>query len=96
MIASISLGIAVDACIHYVVRFREELRLGGSREAAVPLAHQSIGKAILYTAVIAAGLPKYMMLAASIPKTRSPNCATFRYTSRMRRLGQVSSMRAVK
>ena len=51
MIASISLGMAVDSSIHYVVRFRQELRRTGDWEQAVVLAHQSIGKAILYTAV---------------------------------------------
>jgi len=51
MIASISLGIAVDACIHYVVRYRAELRRSGDVELAVQRAHQSIGKAILYTAL---------------------------------------------
>lgn len=51
MIASISLGIAVDACIHYVVRYRVELRTGGDVDGAIVRAHQSIGKAILYTAL---------------------------------------------
>lgn len=50
MIASVSLGMAVDSSIHYVVRFRDELRRTGSHEAAVAPTHQSIGKAILYTA----------------------------------------------
>ena len=50
MIASVSLGMAVDSSIHYVVRFRTELARTGSWEAAVPPTHQSIGRAILYTA----------------------------------------------
>jgi len=69
MIASISLGIAVDACIHYVVRFRHELRETGSYAASVPLAHQSIGKAILYTAVtVFAGF--FVMVLSRFTPTR--------------------------
>lgn len=51
MIASVSLGIAADATIHYLVRFRSEARGAGSLEECVPRAHQSIGRAILYTAL---------------------------------------------
>jgi predicted RND superfamily exporter protein len=41
----------VDACIHYVVRYREELRVTRASDVAIVNAHQSIGKAILFTAL---------------------------------------------
>ncbi len=50
-IASVSLGIAVDSAIHYVTRFRREVRASGEFEAATRAAHASIGRAILYTAL---------------------------------------------
>ena len=50
-IASVSLGIAVDSAIHYVTRFRREVRRSGDFEKAVTAAHQSIGRAVLYTAL---------------------------------------------
>jgi predicted RND superfamily exporter protein len=50
-IASVSLGIAVDSAIHYVTRFRREVRRGAGFESAVFAAHQSIGRAVLYTAL---------------------------------------------
>jgi len=56
LIASLSLGIAVDGTIHYLFRFRTELRAGRTYEEAVRLAHASIGRPILFTTLsIAAG-----------------------------------------
>jgi uncharacterized protein len=49
MIASISLGIAIDGTIHYTVRFREEYKIDGDASAAVIRSHESIGIAIFYT-----------------------------------------------
>lgn len=49
MIASISLGIAIDGTIHYTFRFREEFHKDGDAEAAVRRSHASIGVAIFYT-----------------------------------------------
>lgn len=49
MIASVSLGIAIDGTIHYTVRFREEYAKDGDAHAAVKRSHQSIGIAIFYT-----------------------------------------------
>jgi uncharacterized protein len=49
MIASISLGIAIDGTIHYTVRFRDEYAKDGDAEAAVQRSHESIGIAIFYT-----------------------------------------------
>ncbi len=50
-IASVSLGIAVDSAIHYVTRFRHEVRRSGDFASAAARAHRSIGRAILYTAL---------------------------------------------
>ncbi len=50
-IASVSLGIAVDSAIHYVTRFRREVRASGDFERATRAAHGSIGRAIAYTAL---------------------------------------------
>jgi len=49
MIASISLGIAVDGTIHYCVRYRAELAKDGDPAAAVKRSHKSIGTAIFFT-----------------------------------------------
>lgn len=51
MIASVSLGIAVDGAIHYLFRFQRELKACGSYREAVLRSHDSIGRAILVTAV---------------------------------------------
>jgi predicted RND superfamily exporter protein len=49
MIASISLGIAIDGTIHYTVRYREEFARDGDGPAAMRRTHASIGVAIFYT-----------------------------------------------
>ena len=51
-IAAISIGIAVDNTIHYVVRFKREFPRDGNYFAAVMRCHGSIGKAIYYTSSI--------------------------------------------
>ena len=58
-IASVSLGIAADATIHYIVRFRHEVRRLPAAAAgetvdlrpAARAAHRSIGRAILFSAL---------------------------------------------
>ena len=49
-IASITLGIAVDNSIHYLYRFRTELRRLGDYVATLHYCHANIGRAIFYTA----------------------------------------------
>lgn len=51
-IAAISIGIGVDDAIHYLHRFREELRERGDVRDAVAAAHRTIGRAMYYTSVI--------------------------------------------
>ncbi len=50
-IAAITIGIGVDDTIHYVHRFREEVKVDGNYWAAVHRSHGSVGRAIYYTSV---------------------------------------------
>ncbi|EAR10125.1 efflux RND transporter permease subunit [Reinekea blandensis] len=50
-IASITIGIAVDNTIHYIVRYRREYERDHNYAKALRRAHKSIGKAIFYTSV---------------------------------------------
>jgi len=50
-IAAISIGIAVDDTIHYIYRFREEIRRDGDYYQALYRSHGSIGHAMYYTSV---------------------------------------------
>ena len=50
-IASISVGIAVDDTIHYIYRFREEIKKDGDYRATLHRCHGSIGYAMFYTSV---------------------------------------------
>jgi hypothetical protein len=52
MIASISLGIAVDDTLHYIFRFRKEIRRDGNYLRATFRCFSTIGKAMLLTSVI--------------------------------------------
>jgi len=55
-VAAISVGMAVDNTIHYIYRYKKELKVNGSEEIALTNAHQTTGRAIFYTATtIAAG-----------------------------------------
>lgn len=50
-IASITIGIAVDNTIHYIVRFRREFAKDGKYVRALKRSHDSIGKAMYYTSL---------------------------------------------
>ena len=50
-IAAITIGIAVDNSIHYIYRFKEELKQTGNYERTVKLCHSSVGVAILNTSI---------------------------------------------
>lgn len=50
-IASISIGIAVDDTIHYMLGFHEALRAGASREAAILATLRAVGRPILIASV---------------------------------------------
>jgi predicted RND superfamily exporter protein len=57
MIASIAIGVGIDAAIQYTMRFRTELELsGGDRREALRRAHATVGRAIwIATSIIVAG-----------------------------------------
>ncbi|MFO7556071.1 MAG: MMPL family transporter [Desulfobacterales bacterium] len=50
-IASISVGIAVDDTIHYIVRFKNEIRIDQNYIQTLHRCHGSIGHAMFYTSV---------------------------------------------
>ena len=51
-IAAISVGIAVDNTIHYVIRFKREFALNRNYAETIKICHGSIGKAMYYTSSI--------------------------------------------
>ena len=50
-IAAITIGIAVDAAIHYVHRFKREFSRNSNYREGIMLCHGSIGRAIYYTSI---------------------------------------------
>jgi predicted RND superfamily exporter protein len=55
-VAAISVGMAVDNTIHYIYRYKKEIKITKSPESALVNAHTTTGRAIFYTAAtIAAG-----------------------------------------
>jgi len=51
-IAAICIGIGVDHSIHYIHRFRSEIKQQASARIAIEKSHASTGKAIYYTSII--------------------------------------------
>jgi predicted RND superfamily exporter protein len=49
MIAAVSMGLSVDSSIHYVTAFRRRRDAGHSVEAALGVAHQTAGRAIVFS-----------------------------------------------
>ena len=55
-VAAISVGMAVDNTIHYIYRYKKEIKITKSQDSALINAHTTTGRAIFYTAAtIAAG-----------------------------------------
>ncbi|MDB3996884.1 MMPL family transporter [Gammaproteobacteria bacterium] len=55
-VAAISVGMAVDNTIHYIYRYKKEMKISQSVEIALQNAHTTTGRAIFYTAAtIASG-----------------------------------------
>jgi predicted RND superfamily exporter protein len=50
-IAAITVGIAVDNSIHYIYRFREELKICKNYGTTIMVCHSTIGKAIIFTGI---------------------------------------------
>ena len=51
-VAAISVGMAVDNTIHYVIRFKREFAENKNYTKSVQICHGSIGKAMYYTSSI--------------------------------------------
>jgi predicted RND superfamily exporter protein len=67
MIASIAMGVGIDAAIQYTMRYRLELEVDGDRRAALSRAHATIGRAIwIATSIIVAGFC-VLMLSKFVP-----------------------------
>ncbi|NBW96577.1 MAG: hypothetical protein EBR28_07550, partial [Planctomycetia bacterium] len=49
MIAAVSMGLSVDSSIHYLVAFRRRLREGHALSAALETAHQTAGRAMVFS-----------------------------------------------
>jgi predicted RND superfamily exporter protein len=50
-IAAITVGIAVDNSIHYIYRFKEELKVCKDYKKTIMICHSTIGKAIFFTGI---------------------------------------------
>ncbi|MFM9197215.1 MAG: efflux RND transporter permease subunit, partial [Planctomycetia bacterium] len=49
MIAAVSMGLSVDSSIHYLASFRRRLATGHSTAAAIEAAHQTAGRAMIFS-----------------------------------------------
>lgn len=49
MIAAVSMGLSVDSSIHYIAAFRRRLAAGGVTAAALETAHQTAGRAMIFS-----------------------------------------------
>ncbi len=50
-IAAISIGIAVDNTIHYIYRYKENLKLGRNHSETIEKTHLTVGNAVLITSI---------------------------------------------
>ncbi len=50
-IAAISIGIAVDNTIHYIYRYKENLKLGTNQSEMIEKTHLTVGNAVLITSI---------------------------------------------
>lgn len=49
MIAAVSMGLSVDSSIHYIAAFRRRMSEGFGIEAALETAHQTAGRAMIFS-----------------------------------------------
>jgi len=55
-VASIDIGLGIDYCIHFLSRYRHEIRLGRTVDQAIDITLNTTGRAIIYNALaISAG-----------------------------------------
>ncbi len=66
-VAAITVGIGVDDTIHYIHRFKEEIKRDGDYIAAMHRSHNSIGRAMYYTSLIIVFGFSIMVLSEFIP-----------------------------
>ena len=66
-VAAIAVGIGVDHTIHYIHRFKTELRVDANYMSAMHRSHASIGRAMYYTAIIIIFGFGIMVLSRFIP-----------------------------
>ncbi|MDO3723026.1 MMPL family transporter [Marinobacter sp. chi1] len=66
-VAAITVGIAVDDTIHYIHRFRVEIRKDGDYLAAMHRCHRSIGQAMFYTSLTIISGFSILVLSNFIP-----------------------------
>ncbi|VUD53216.1 hypothetical protein TDB9533_01790 [Thalassocella blandensis] len=66
-VAAIAVGIGVDDTIHYIHRFKEEVKVDGDYIAAMHRSHRSIGRAMYYTSAIIIFGFSVMVLSEFIP-----------------------------
>ncbi|MGB8330718.1 MAG: efflux RND transporter permease subunit [Polyangiales bacterium] len=67
IIFSISLGLAINSTIHVLARFREEMRRGTGREAALVHAMQGTGRAIVISCITLMSGFGVLLLSSFIP-----------------------------
>lgn len=66
-IAAISIGIGVDDTIHYIHRFKEELKVNHDYTQAMIRSHRSIGFAMYYTTVVVIAGFSILVLSNLVP-----------------------------
>jgi predicted RND superfamily exporter protein len=66
-IAAISIGIGVDDTIHYIHRFKEELKIDHDYTQAMIRSHRSIGFAMYYTTVVVIAGFSILVLSNLVP-----------------------------
>ena len=70
VVFAVSIGIAVDNTIHFLARFREEIRLDGDVLQSIRRSFQSAGRAVvLATFLIVAGL-SVLLFSRFVPSRR--------------------------
>jgi len=68
-VAAISVGMAVDNTIHYIYRYKKELKNTNSIDLALNNAHSTTGRAIFYTATTIASGFCILILSNFFPTT---------------------------
>jgi len=70
IVFAIGLGIAVDDTIHFLARFREEIRTGHSTRESIQRTLESSGRAIVLTTVLIVCGLSILLLSAFVPTRR--------------------------